>query len=78
MWYNFDPSTGFQFWPFQDDLFESVIVCHRDPEEARTQIIFHVFPNLDVYRTKDVWRENTDPGKKGLWLYCGRTDGRFC
>jgi acyl-coenzyme A synthetase/AMP-(fatty) acid ligase len=72
MYYNFDPETGFRFIHYQDDLYESVIVRHTDPEKAGTQVIFHVFPELDVYHTKDVWREHA--AKKGLWLMCGRTD----
>ncbi|RDL38882.1 Uncharacterized protein BP5553_03222 [Venustampulla echinocandica] len=72
MYYNFDPATGFQFIPFQDDLCESVIVRHEYPELAKTQMVFHVFPELKVFHTQDVWKEH--PTKKGLWLYCGRTD----
>jgi acyl-coenzyme A synthetase/AMP-(fatty) acid ligase len=72
MYYNFDPETGFRFLPYQDDLYESVIVKHTEPGKVGTQIIFHVFPELDVYHTKDVWREH--PTKKGLWLMSGRTD----
>jgi acyl-coenzyme A synthetase/AMP-(fatty) acid ligase len=74
MYYNFGiaPETGFRFLPYQDDLYESVVVRHTDPIKFGTQVIFHVFPDLDVYHTKDVWREH--PTKKGLWLMCGRTD----
>ena len=69
MCYHFDPETEFRFLPYQDDLYESVIVRHTVPEKAGTQVIFYVFPKLDVYHTKYVWREH--PTKKGIWLMCG-------
>ena len=72
MYYKFDPKMGFRFDHYQDDLYESVIVRHKDPEKAGTQIVFHVFPDLNIYHTNDVWREH--PRKKGLWQMCGRTD----
>lgn len=72
MYYKFDPSTGFQFHPFQDDLFESVIVKHKDPERAKEQMVFYVFPDIEVFHTKDIWREHET--KQGLWLYAGRAD----
>jgi acyl-coenzyme A synthetase/AMP-(fatty) acid ligase len=71
-YFEFNPMTGFQFLPFQDDLYESVVVKHSDAEMASTQMVFFVFPELDVFHTKDVWREH--PTKKGLWTMCGRTD----
>lgn len=52
MYYNFDPEFGWRFLPFQDCLCESVIVRHEDPEKAKTQTIFHVFPDLDAYNTR--------------------------
>ena len=72
MYYNFDPETGFRFLPYQDDLYESVIVRHTEPEKVGTQVIFHVFPDLDMYHTKDVWKAH--PTKKNMWIMCGRTD----
>ncbi len=50
MYYNLDPETGFCFLRYQDDLHESIIVRHTDLEKASTQIIFRVFPELDIQR----------------------------
>lgn len=72
MYYKFDLSTGFQFHQFQDDLFESVVVKHKDPELAKQQMVFFVFPDIEIFRTQDIWKEH--PTKKGLWLYAGRAD----
>ncbi len=72
MYYNFDPELGWRFLPFQHDLCESVIVRHADPEKAKTQMIFHVFPELNVYHTTDVWKPHLN--KNDLWLYPERTD----
>lgn len=57
---------------FQDDLYESVYFKHEDPVKARKQMIFHTFPDIEVYHTKDVWKKH--PSKEGLWLFSGRTD----
>ncbi|KAG9238968.1 hypothetical protein BJ875DRAFT_275589 [Amylocarpus encephaloides] len=72
MYYNFDPSTGSRFIPFHEDLFEGVIVKHKDPQAADAQMIFHVFPDIDVYHTSDVWKKH--PTKEELWMFSGRTD----
>lgn len=58
--------------PFQDDLCESVYFKHEDPAKARKQMIFHTFPDIEIYYTKDVWKKH--PTKEGLWLFSGRTD----
>ncbi|CAG8979441.1 hypothetical protein HYALB_00011954 [Hymenoscyphus albidus] len=72
IYYDFDPSSGFQFHKFQDDLYESVIVKHKDPEMAKRQLVFYVFPDLEEFHTKDIWKEHET--KKGLWQYAGRMD----
>jgi hypothetical protein len=66
--------TGLWTIPFeeQDGLFESVFFRHKDESDAKAQLIFSVFPELDRHSTKDVWKEH--PTKKGFWLYSGRTD----
>ena len=44
----------------------------RKSEKAVWQQIFLIKPELDVYRTGDVFAPH--PSKKGLWRYLGRTD----
>lgn len=74
MHYKFYPHGGLRMIPFseQDGFFESVILRHGDEADAKAQPIFNVFPELDRYPTKDVWKEHAT--KKGYWLYSGRTD----
>jgi hypothetical protein len=73
-YYNFDPRSGLSMIPFSehDGLFESVFFRHKDESNAKGQLIFNVFPELDRHPTKDVWKEHAT--KKGFWLYSGRTD----
>jgi hypothetical protein len=70
--YQFLPSTGLHFVPFHGDLFESVIVKHKDPKLSDNQLIFFVFPELEEYHTHDVWAKH--PKNEGWWKYEGRTD----
>jgi len=75
MYYDFDPESGLRFLPFQDGqdgLYESIFIKFNEPEKAKTQLVFQVFPDLDTFHTKDVWHEH--PTKKGLWSFAGRTD----
>jgi hypothetical protein len=71
-WYNFNPASGLSFFPFQDDLYESIYIKHEDPEKANRQMVFHTFPDLQFYPTRDLWRKH--PTKEGLWEYAGRSD----
>jgi hypothetical protein len=71
-WYHFDPDSGLRFLPFQEDLYESVFFKFEEPEKATTQFIFHIYPDIDVYHTNDVWQEHET--KKGHWMFSGRMD----
>ncbi|KAK4614859.1 Non-canonical non-ribosomal peptide synthetase FUB8, partial [Fulvia fulva] len=42
------------------------------PADRRFQGVFHTFPNIKEWRTKDLFEQH--PEKKGLWLYKGRKD----
>jgi hypothetical protein len=72
MYYEFSDDPGFRFDPYQDDLYESVIVRRTKLGEIPNQLVFNVFPDFEEYHTKDVWRKH--PTKQNLWLMCGRTD----
>jgi hypothetical protein len=56
MYYIFDPETGFEFRHFYEDLYKSVIVKHKKAEKADRKLIFHVFPELEEYHIRDIWR----------------------
>ncbi|KAJ0413539.1 hypothetical protein BJY00DRAFT_58408 [Aspergillus carlsbadensis] len=65
----FPPYAGVAFEHRMDDFYELVFV--RD-EALVFQQIFLVYPDLDRFETKDLWREH--PVHKGLWKIVGRTD----
>lgn len=54
----------------QDDLYELVI--HKDPELSDVQGIFHTFPDIKTYRTKDLFTPH--PENSDLWKYDCRLD----
>nr|POF15626.1 non-canonical non-ribosomal peptide synthetase fub8 [Quercus suber] len=65
------PTANFEFQPTaMPDLFEAVIVRNQDPEH--TQPVFHIYPDTQAFRTKDLFSPH--PEKPGLWLYRGRAD----
>jgi hypothetical protein len=71
-YYRFQDDSGFVFEEFDNDegLFELVLERHPDPEKK--QNIFCVFPDLQEYRSRDLWKKHES--KEGLWLYHGRAD----
>lgn len=56
------------------DLYE--VVQHRlpDPSHAWARPIFKIFPDLQEWRSRDLFRRCTEEGKENLWLYQGRVD----
>lgn len=69
-YYGFRPSMGVEFEQRTPELFE--LVFRRKPELARWQQVFHLYPDLDVFHTKDLWAKH--PSKPDLWRYMARTD----
>lgn len=69
-YYSFRPGMGCVFEPRTTGLYE--LVFRRQPEYERWQQIFHVYPTLDEFPTKDLWAKH--PTREGLWEYAGRTD----
>ncbi|KAI4831880.1 acetyl-CoA synthetase-like protein, partial [Aureobasidium sp. EXF-8845] len=67
-WFEWCEHTGAVMEP-SGDLYEMVI--KRVPDNL-IQGAFWSFPELDEYRTKDLYEEH--PTKKGLWKYKGRND----
>lgn len=56
------------------DLYE--VVQHRlpDPSHAWARPIFKIFPNMQEWRSRDLFRRCTEEGENNLWLYQGRVD----
>lgn len=70
-YYSFRPGMGCVFEPrTKTGLYE--LVFRRQPEYERWQQIFHVYPSIDEFPTKDLWTKH--PTREGLWEYAGRTD----
>ena len=69
-YYCFRPAMGIQFKQRTEELYE--LVFRRQSEFARWQQLFQVYPNLDEFPTKDLWKKH--PSKPDLWAYSGRTD----
>ncbi|OJJ56735.1 hypothetical protein ASPSYDRAFT_1182446 [Aspergillus sydowii CBS 593.65] len=70
-WSYFDWAPGYNTFmdPVGDDLYELVL---RRGENRDWHAIFHTFPTLMEYHTKDLFRQH--PTKPNLWQYAGRLD----
>jgi len=67
----YSPFHGSVFRPLNEDgLSEQIIV--RRLELDLFQSVFSTYPDIDEFRTKDLYWEH--PTKPGLWKFCGRTD----
>lgn len=70
-YYSFHHAMGCVFeLRTQSGLYE--LVFRRQPEYERWQQVFHVYPTMDEFPTKDLWEKH--PTREGLWGYAGRTD----
>jgi hypothetical protein len=69
-YYSFRPAMGVEFEQRTKDLYE--LVFQRKPELKRWQQLFHVYPNLSRFPTKDLWTKHRS--EPDLWRYAGRTD----
>ena len=65
-----DACYNIDFRQHADDLYEAVIV--RSKECEIYQPVWHIFPDLQEYHTKDLYSKH--PTKPGLWIYQGRMD----
>ncbi|KAL4879373.1 NRPS-like enzyme [Aspergillus karnatakaensis] len=71
-WHYFEwtPAYGVDMQHVQDGLYELVIA--RQENARAIQGIFHTFPDLDEYHTKDLFTHH--PRNTNLWTYHGRLD----
>lgn len=60
---------GIVMEPKGDDLFEMVI--KKIPGQENMQAVFHVFPNLEIFRTNDIFRKHPT---KPYYTFVGRAD----
>jgi hypothetical protein len=69
-YYTFREYLGIEFEHADEGLYE--LVMKRKPELARWQQVFDVFPELDIFRTGDLWQQH--PSKPNAWKMIGRAD----
>ena len=69
-YFRFDARLGVQFREGFNGFHEMVVV--RDERLAGSQAVFTTFPELDEYRTKDLYVPH--PTEEGMWAYHGRAD----
>lgn len=67
-YFHWSAVTGAVMEPAEDGLCELVL----KPKNAKYQAIFHTFPGINEWRTKDLFRQH--PSKPYLWKYSGRRD----
>ncbi|TVY44200.1 Non-canonical non-ribosomal peptide synthetase [Lachnellula occidentalis] len=71
----FHPVIGPTLVPTADpELFEVVHYRHPNPEFAWARSVFHLFPELDEFRSRDLLRRCPDPGFEHMWKFEGRVD----
>lgn len=68
-YYEWHPSSGAVMEDAGEGLSELVI---KRTADWPTPTIFYTFPNIEEWRTKDLWEPH--PTKPGLWRYSGRRD----
>ncbi|KAJ5760131.1 hypothetical protein N7520_007287 [Penicillium odoratum] len=69
-YFEWNKSYGIDMQKVDEGLYELVVL--RNPKSRALQGIFHTFPDIDVYRTKDVYTQH--PTKPCLWKFNGRID----
>ncbi|KAL2839422.1 acetyl-CoA synthetase-like protein [Aspergillus pseudoustus] len=62
---------GIEWRPFGEDTYEQVFI-RQNKEHPGLQGCFYVFPELDEYSTKDLYRRH--PTLPNHWTYVGRAD----
>lgn len=68
----FHPQANIEFRHQTDELYSAVFVRNSDPGEI--QSIFCVFPELEEFDTKDVFRNVSGTGQERFWAHHGRSD----
>ncbi|KAL2350035.1 hypothetical protein BJ546DRAFT_1070158 [Cryomyces antarcticus] len=68
--FEFQPAYGHTMELVGDEEYEMII--ERDMSLAWMRGICHTFPEMEVWRTRDVFKPH--PTKKDLWRFHGRTD----
>ena len=70
--YIFLPGQGIEFQERGGGLYE-LVFRKLGKDQRKWQQIFEIYPQLEVYETKDLFMKNEE-GKEGYWSYAGRAD----
>ena len=70
--YIFLPGQGIEFQERGGGLYE-LVFRKLDKGQRSWQQVFDIYPQLEVYETKDLFMKNEE-GKEGYWSYAGRAD----
>lgn len=68
-YFEWSPAFGIKMEHVENGLYEMVLCRHESPE---LQPIFHTFPDLECYHTKDLYSPH--PATLRLWKFHGRLD----
>ncbi|KAH8703509.1 NRPS-like enzyme [Talaromyces proteolyticus] len=78
-YFEWNPYYGIEMRPISDQGMHEMVLCRPKPGDPIStprnrdyHCIFHTFPHLDEYHTKDVFLPH--PTKPNLWRYHGRVD----
>ncbi|MCJ1249488.1 hypothetical protein MMC30_006712 [Trapelia coarctata] len=66
------PSAGVELRRYAADMYELYIIRHPLLEDH--QQVFKIFPDLQEYRTRDLFVRHPLQSKRSLWSHCGRAD----
>ena len=67
-YFHWSSVAGAVMEPAENDLYELVL----KPKDLQYQTVFHTFPDIQEWRTKDLFRQHSS--KPYLWKYSGRRD----
>ncbi|KAL3461224.1 hypothetical protein BJX64DRAFT_289599 [Aspergillus heterothallicus] len=71
-YFEWNPAYGVEMRDVGDERYEAVIVRRKGATAKQLQGIFHTFPEMEEYHTKDLFVRH--PTKAKLWAYSGRLD----
>lgn len=66
------PAAGVELRHYAANMYELYMIRH--PQLEGHQQVFKIFPDLQEYRTRDLFVSHPSESKRGLWSHCGRAD----
>lgn len=66
------PDAGVELRHYAGDMYELCMV--RQPALEGHQQVFKIFPDLQEYRSRDLFVRHPSESKRDMWSHCGRAD----